>query len=245
MFIEFNLREHFAELWPTQFVSLAKTNDENRKVLNDKQIQRLTPRKIYRANTAMNCAYALFIDWLTSGKTDYSSDYKSSSEYKTGIGLFQAWLKSNQKYVAGDEYHLVNEFARVLNLQDWYSFKEDDPNQEAYSPTGPTNPELLKEKEPATTMYCLSALEKFDNMTDEEVRNVGFEIAMLGTNGIDYASSDRKYSLRSLPGAQFSGLQLLAYMYVAFNRIDPSLNTGVDFRQPYELAMKMFRKQGS
>jgi hypothetical protein len=32
-------------------------------------------------------------------------------------------------------------------------------------------------------MYCLSAIEKFENMSEEEVKRIGFEIAMKGRSG--------------------------------------------------------------
>jgi hypothetical protein len=46
-----------------------------------------------------------------------------------------------------------------------------------------------------------------------------------------------KYRLKSLPGT-FSGLQLLAYMYVGFKRLEPATDIGVDFAKEYEEALK-------
>lgn len=45
-------------------------------------------------------------------------------------------------------------------------------------------------------------------------------------------------SLRTLPG-KFSGLHLLAIMYAAFQQIDPTIDTGVDFAAEYKAAMEM------
>jgi hypothetical protein len=62
---------------------------------------------------------------------------------------------------------------------------------------------------------------------------------LLGTAGIDYTKPDRRYSLKSLPGEQFTGLQMLVFMYVGFKKIDPTVNTGLDFEDAYQTALKL------
>jgi len=94
----------------------------------------------------------------------------------------------------------------------------------------------------AITMYCLSALEYFKDKDLEEIKKVGFEIAMLGRQGIDPAKTEKKYNLESIPGKEFTGLQLLAYMYSAFQVIDPFLDTGMNYKKEYEAAKGMFEK---
>ena len=91
----------------------------------------------------------------------------------------------------------------------------------------------------AVTMYCLSALQYFEDKDLEEIKKVGFEIAMLGRQGIDPAKTEKKYYLESIPGKEFAGLQLLAYMYTAFQVIDPFLDTGLNFKKEYEMAKEM------
>ncbi|MBI4826926.1 MAG: hypothetical protein HY807_10995 [Nitrospirae bacterium] len=94
----------------------------------------------------------------------------------------------------------------------------------------------------AVTMYCLSALEYFADKDLEEIKKVGFEIAMLGRQGIDPAKTEKKYNLESIPGKEFTGLQLLAYMYSAFQVIDPFLDTGMNYKKEYEMAKGMLGK---
>jgi hypothetical protein len=36
---------------------------------------------------------------------------------------------------------------------------------------------------PDAVMYCLGALEKYEQMSPDKVRQIGFEVAMLGMNG--------------------------------------------------------------
>jgi hypothetical protein len=42
-------------------------------------------------------------------------------------------------------------------------------------------------------MYCLSAIEKFENMSEEKVKRIGFEIAMKGRSGFDTNDPVPKY----------------------------------------------------
>ena len=53
-------------------------------------------------------------------------------------------------------------------------------------------------------MYCVGALEMFEPMSADQVQKIGFEIAMLGTRGIDVNNPESRYTLKSLPG-EFSG----------------------------------------
>ena len=88
-------------------------------------------------------------------------------------------------------------------------------------------------------MYCLGALQQFEKLPIEQVRNIGLEIAMLGTRGIDVNNPDSRYTIRSLPG-EFSGLHLLSLQYVAFKKILPEQNIGFNLSAEYETALKLF-----
>ena len=93
-------------------------------------------------------------------------------------------------------------------------------------------------------MYCLGALEKFETISVEDVQKIGFEIAILGTRGIDVNDPEPKYTLRSLPG-QFSGLHLLSLEYVAFKKFAPEQNIGFDLAAEYQSALSLYeRKKG-
>ena len=90
-------------------------------------------------------------------------------------------------------------------------------------------------------MYCLGALEKFDAMSADEVQKIGFEIAMLGTRGIDVNNPESRYTLKNLPGGTFSGLHLLSLQYVAFKKFAPEQSIGFDLSAEYEAALKLFK----
>ena len=91
-------------------------------------------------------------------------------------------------------------------------------------------------------MYCLSALEKFAKLSPEQVKNIGLEIALRGTRGIDVNSSEQQYTLRSTEG-NFSGLYLVCLQYVAFRKIAPEQNIGFDLSAEYEAALNLFKSR--
>ena len=91
----------------------------------------------------------------------------------------------------------------------------------------------------AVVMYCKAALDYFKDKTIDEIRNVAYEIAILGTQGINPHNNDKKYSLSSIPNKQFTGLQMLTYEFVAFQQVDPSMDTGLDFQEELKLAKQM------
>lgn len=75
-------------------------------------------------------------------------------------------------------------------------------------------------------------------MTAEQVKNVAFEVALLGAKGLDVNDPTQKYQLRSLPGT-FSGLHLVSIMYVAFKLTDPKADVGFDLSAEYEEARSL------
>jgi hypothetical protein len=146
-------------------------------------------------------------------------------------------------------------FAKILKLRLWYDWlpgrhcplhtEKITPEQLDVQKRSDyvTNQELLDKKGMATVMFCLDALQLFENMDEEEVRQVSQEIAVIGMDGLDYASSDQKYTLQSIPGRKFSGLHLMALMYVGFKQIAPDRDTGIPFESEYRQALVFHRRK--
>lgn len=95
------------------------------------------------------------------------------------------------------------------------------------------------DERPDVLMYCLGALERFQDMTDQEIANVGREIAILGMGGLDINDPAQKYKLKSLQG-DFSGLHLVSLMYVAFQKTSPGVDVGIDLSREYAQAVALF-----
>lgn len=90
--------------------------------------------------------------------------------------------------------------------------------------------------------YLLAALQLFEQKRDEEVRNISFEIALKGREGLDINNPQKKYRIKLLDG-EYTGLQLVCYMYAGFKRINHSLDVGIDLAKEYQFAMKLFSSE--
>jgi Flp pilus assembly protein TadD len=97
--------------------------------------------------------------------------------------------------------------------------------------------------QPDAVMYCLAAIKKFENMRLDEVKKIGFEIAVLGQRGLNTNDSTARYELKSMPG-KFSGLQLVCTMFVAFKILNPDQGIGFDLEREYEAAKAAHRRGG-
>jgi len=75
-------------------------------------------------------------------------------------------------------------------------------------------------------------------MTPNEIRNLGFEVALLGMNGLDINDPTEKYGLKAIPGT-FSGLHLLSIMYAVFKQFSPNDDVGIDLSKEYEAATQL------
>ena len=94
---------------------------------------------------------------------------------------------------------------------------------------------------PDALSYCIDALRRFRDMPRVEVQAITFEIAMLGTRGLQVNDPAEQYSLNSIPG-KFSGLHLLCIEYVGFKVIDPSVDLGFDLSAEYAEACNLIKK---
>jgi tetratricopeptide (TPR) repeat protein len=91
-------------------------------------------------------------------------------------------------------------------------------------------------------LYCLAALRKFATVTEQQRHAITSEIALLGRNGLDIASPDKKYTLRTMPG-RFSGLELLSWMYVGLKAIAPDRDPQIELHAEYAAAVGIFDKK--
>ena len=61
---------------------------------------------------------------------------------------------------------------------------------------------------PDAVWYCMDALGRFEKMPSAEVQKIGFEIALLGCQGLQLTNPAIKYMLRSLTG-EYTSLHLI------------------------------------
>jgi tetratricopeptide (TPR) repeat protein len=96
------------------------------------------------------------------------------------------------------------------------------------------------DERPDAVMYCLAALNKFKEVDPAQRQTITFEIAMLGQSGLDINNPTKKYQLKSMPG-DFTGMQLLSYMYVGLKQMEPGIDTGIDLEKEYQVALNIFQ----
>ncbi|MBN1236657.1 MAG: tetratricopeptide repeat protein [Methanotrichaceae archaeon] len=87
--------------------------------------------------------------------------------------------------------------------------------------------------------YLLDAMRLFAGKSLQEVREIAFEIGMLGQHGLDINDPTETHVLRSLPGRVFSALQLICIMYAGFKRIEPGMDIGVDLGEEWGMAERL------
>jgi tetratricopeptide (TPR) repeat protein len=149
MLIETRLRERMPALASTQFVALRMGVQDALDSNTHPQVLEVTPKFILRAGLALNGAYCLFLDDLYRGACNYAAHYQRSEAFPLSQRLFQHWRRRSSQLGPGDEYVLVDEFAEIVGLRDWYEWKIDPGAHTVTEPPrkeGSTNPELLKRK---------------------------------------------------------------------------------------------------
>lgn len=249
MVIERRIRKEYPELREAQFCGLASIAHNSRKVTTDPKIRDFVPPTLLRINDILNGAFALFVDELFEGATAYADAYSKFSTFKDAEKLFALWKKKSVDLKPGDEYDLVDVFGEFLGIRDWYDWKKDSgfiPPEgilDDVEKEGTTNPELLKAKAPASVMHLLSALKRYQSMEDTKIRSVLMEIAVIGMQGLDYASPEKKYELKTLPSEHFSGLELMCLMYAAGQRLMPGESVGMDLNDEYLKALQLFASE--
>jgi len=151
----------------------------------------------------------------------------------------RAWLGLGQAREAMDKTgHADEAYKRVIQL---------DPSGDAAEMARKARSRIAREEYQAksqdairmdTVMYCLAAVERFESMDEDAVRQVTLEIALLGRSGLDVNNSEKTYTLSSLPGT-YSGLELVCMMYVGFRALGLERDIGFDLSREYEAAQEL------
>lgn len=241
-----------------------KLLDEGLVAVTKKEIVELTPPATLNASKIMNIVSAMQFRDLYG--VDITQNYKATfAQIKTAQKLYEQFLVMKQRRLPADEYNLVDSWAEELNLKKYYALVDEneyrkkssvenilkDIEDDPFDLNKPTPNDALKvplnfDKEPAgkmtVTMYCLDALQYFTNKTPEQIKEIGFEIAMLGRHGLNPHDSNKKLHLATIPNKEFTSLQLLAYMFTAWQTIDPTADLNLDFKNEYEAAKQMHKK---
>ncbi|HBJ34098.1 MAG TPA: hypothetical protein DDZ51_04915 [Planctomycetaceae bacterium] len=86
--------------------------------------------------------------------------------------------------------------------------------------------------------YMREAIERFKTMDSSAIRNLAFEIAILGSQGLNINDPDKTYQIKSWSG-DFTGLHLVSVMYAAFQQFAPETELGIDLSQEYRISSQL------
>jgi tetratricopeptide (TPR) repeat protein len=125
MLIERHLRETFPALRPCQFLSVRAMANDALKVNLNRDILKVTPRKIYLSVLAMNGAYCLGLDQLFGGATAFADPYRKLDNFAMARRLHDHWTSRADSLSPGDEYDMVDEFAEMLGIRGWFDWIPD------------------------------------------------------------------------------------------------------------------------
>lgn len=267
LFIEDLLYYSDNQIHPYQFLSLFNMQQENIGSVNNQQVIELTPRNILSANKIYNLVGALQFKKLYG--IDFIKQYNPSpSELSEAEELYNEYLEYFLKMYPGNEYELVINWAEDLGLSDYFelvdekTFRtkrtdidslltsiEQDPydtdSNDLYKKAAmDTFQETAKEPtaQMAVAMYMVDALNYFEGQEQDKIRTTAFEIAILGTQGIN--PNNDNYHVNSIPNRTFSGLQMLAYYYVSWAIAAPEMldKLQLPYDEEYRIAQQLYNK---
>lgn len=260
LFIEDYLYNEFRELRPIQFLSLIKMNEEVMHGQTNKEIIKLVPQHLRDANLLLAIPQLILFKELYG--YDYMSRLSSSKLIKKGKQLFELYSKMRFDRQAGEEYDLIRWWAEDLGIEYMFELKEEklsnaldkqidriesDPFN-LHGDSSEEDAEMQKFVEThskdnlnmAVVFHMVSALSYFKKLELPKIKEIGFEIAMIGRTGIDPSTGD-KYNLSTVEGKEFSGWKMLSWMYVSWSQFEPSMvdSFQLNFEEEFQLAKSL------
>ena len=238
-------RERFR---PMQLLSLFAMEGENVDAVRQGAKVAEFPQSVKDANKLMNIVQSLMLRRLYG--LDFVGQYAPSpAMLSKAESVLESFEETLAAYRAGDEYALFETTADSLGLKKYFSLSAGP--QEAVKTEAEREQEKFEERhspenmDPAVTMmmasYMVGALQRFHGRLPEEIREVAFECALVGQNGINPANKSG-YRLKSVPDKDFGGYELLAYYYVSWALTAPEMvpKLRLPFDDAYELAKQQF-----
>ncbi len=248
LLIESRILDAHPNLGALVYLSVKGQLELGLRAAEDTQIRQLSPRAIFRANVAMNGAFALWFEDRWPRRTDLLTLFQRTEAWSLAQRLYAHWKATVSNWAPGAEYEWIDTWAEMLGLKSWFAWKDgnnDQRSERSHSQEGgrPGSTRPMSEAEQMAFLhYLLGALEWLDREGLARARDVAAEIAALGMGGIDLHGI-RKYTLRTIPGKEFSGRHLVSYLYVCLKALDPTIDPGIDLHEPYLQALELHRQQ--
>lgn len=270
LFIEDYLFNQYPELRYVQFISLYQLNQESHKAVNDPKILDLSPPDILTKSRIYNVVSARHFESLFGINMEKTYTVKPVEKEQIDAFWAEFNEYRNDKE-PGEEYELVQHWGEDLELDRYFELLDENAylSKDKSSSKSPKDVLDQIEKDPyhqeeleseeqeelekfkqqhsgkdinmAVAMYMVGALNYFKNKTKDKVKEIAFEIAMVGRSGIN---PDKKgYKLNKIPNTTFSGYKLLAYYYVSWAIAMPEMlkELQLPFEKEFVLAQSLFK----
>ena len=264
LFIEDRIFSNWTELKPIQFLSLLSMLQEGIQANTNKEIVNNTPKSVLSKSKIYNLINALHFKKLF--ELDLIDQFNATKlELNQAIELYKEFEEYRIDKAPAEEYELVKHWGEDLKLDNYYELvPESDYRKktiESVLEEIQTDPlglntsnsshdrkmkKFLKENSSeeinmAVAMFMGDALKYFKEMPTAEIKKIAFEIATIGTQGID--PNQKNYSIPSIKNSSFSGYKTLAYYYVSWALALPEMLNQIQmpFDKEYELATKFLK----
>jgi tetratricopeptide (TPR) repeat protein len=245
LFIEKKLHDDYPDLRSVQYLSLLSLEQDYIAGATNKQVAKYTSQVVRDANMVLSLVNTLQFRDLYG--LDLVGMFQAPTRLvKMASELYEEWKEYAADKEPGEEYELIQDWAGYLKIDSYFRLVDEKPvNNISNFSAEPIN--LVKndtddlsrfeaasgKAKNALVAFLEDALRHFDSISSNDVKQIGFEIGMLGQSGIDPNDNEKVYRLKTVEGRQFVGLELLAWMYASFKEIDPKLDTGLDFQDEY------------
>ena len=121
--VEHRLRSRLPAIRPSLATGLYLHARQKRNPLDQPQVASAIPECVRRDHETGAAAWAIFIDRMCSGSTDYASDYLRVPGLVLAREIADGWFKAAEDFHPGDEYVLVRKFVKDLRLDSWLEIK--------------------------------------------------------------------------------------------------------------------------
>ena len=143
---------------------------------------------------------------------------------------------------------LIDRFARVLAIDGWYTWMTPEETEQSIA-AGSVNRPLVDladgpffaSRRSEIVATCVDALRRRAEHSNEWEVDLVEEIMSLTEHGIDYTGPEARFSLAIVPGEVLTGLQVLCYLYVGLQLLDPSIDAGIPIADAFQEALRIHR----
>ena len=117
--LDHRLYVRFHDLRPSQFVGMHLRQNQNRNPLVRPEVSRVVPAPVKKSHEIVSAAYALFVDYMTHGRTAYAAEFGKISGMPLARELADEWRKAALEFQPGNEYDLLRQFIKTMGLGTW------------------------------------------------------------------------------------------------------------------------------